>query len=425
MNIRELNGKKVCILGYGREGQASHRALREYAPEAHIVVADANPNTHPEPATELITGPNYLDKLDQFDAIIKTPGIKWHPADTLAGKLTSGTQLFLDSLPTGVTVIGVTGTKGKSTTSYLIYQALKAASKTVHLAGNIGEPMLDVLPQAKPGSYFVLELSSYQLETLRTSPHIAVVTSFFPDHTDYHGSLAGYLEAKSHIAKFQQPSDVVFYNSQYPECRQIATAGPARHIAFTAADAPAALRRLPNPSNVAAAYLVALECGVPADTAVDALKRAGTLPHRQESLGLVAGIEWIDDSGATTPQSTVAALQELGERVGTIIVGGLDRAYDFTELGRILAASRVQHVILMPDTGPKIKQATEQAQDRHSAKQYFEARSITEAVAYAAKHTAPGRICLLSSGSPSYNQFKNYYERGDAFQTAVRQLPNN
>ena len=424
MNIHELNGQNVCILGYGREGQASHQALREYAPDANIVVADANPDTQPKHGAELITGPNYLDKLDRFDAIIKSPGIKWRPSGPAAA--TSGTQLFLDSLPAGATVIGVTGTKGKSTTSYLVYRALEAAGKDVHLAGNIGEPMLNALPLAKPGSYFVLELSSYQLETLRTSPHIAVVTSFFPDHTDYHGSLAAYLEAKSHITKFQQSSDVVFYNSEYPECQQIAAAGPGRQVAFTAASAPAALRGLPNPSNLAAAVLVARECGVPEAAAIAALEHAGTLPHRQQSLGLIAGIEWVDDSAATTPQSTVAALQALGDRVDTIIVGGLDRDYDFTELGRALAASLIRHVILFPHTGAKIKHATERGAGHHQPKDYFETASMPAAVAYAAECTAPGRICLLASGSPSYNQFKNYYERGDAFQSAVRQLnPRN
>ncbi|HEY2004657.1 MAG TPA: UDP-N-acetylmuramoyl-L-alanine--D-glutamate ligase [Candidatus Saccharimonadia bacterium] len=424
MNIRELNGRNVCILGYGREGQASHRALLRYAPDATVTVADANPATHPEPATELITGPDYLDKLGAFDAIIKTPGLKWHPSGPVAAKLTSGTQLFLDSLPAGTTVIGVTGTKGKSTTSHLIYRALEAAGKDVHLAGNIGEPMLNTLSLARPGSYFVLELSSYQLETLRTSPHIAVVTSFFPDHTDYHGSLAAYLEAKSHIAKFQQPADIVFYNAQYPECQQIAAASAGRQVAFTATDAPSALRHLPNPSNVAAAFLVARECGVPAATATLALEQAGTLPHRQQSLGLIAGIEWIDDSAATTPQSAVAAVHTFGDRIDTIIVGGLDRGYDFAELGQTIAGSSVRHVILFPDTGAKIRQAIEHASG-HPAAQFFETSSLPEAVTYAAKHTAPGRICLLASGSPSYNQFKNYYDRGDAFQQAIKNLSQN
>src|ERR1700683_1075321 len=174
MTITELDGKHVCILGFGREGRATLEALRQYAPHARITIADINSGIRPVSGAGLITGPDYLERLGDFDVIIKTPGLPWRPPDALAARLTSATELFLNSLPQAVTVIGVTGTKGKSTTAHLIHTALTAGGKRSILAGNIGEPMLTHLSDATPGTIFVLELSSYQLETLRISPPIGV-----------------------------------------------------------------------------------------------------------------------------------------------------------------------------------------------------------------------------------------------------------
>jgi UDP-N-acetylmuramoyl-L-alanine---L-glutamate ligase len=432
MTIQELNHRNVCILGYGQEGRATFQALQQYAPSARITIADGNPDTVPPEGANLITGPDYLDELDAFDAIIKSPGIPWRPGGHLANKLTSATALFLDSLPQGPgQVIGVTGTKGKSTTSHLIYQVLKAAGKSVYLAGNIGDPMLGYLDRATPDTLFVLELSSYQLETLRISPHIAVVTSFFPDHLDYHEGLANYLEAKENIAKYQRPDDIIFYNPAYPECGQIADLSPGHKQPFTPEDLPAPLQPLSastkttdslhlatTASNLAAVYQVARYCEIPEATIIETLMHAENLPHRQQSLGTHHGIEWIDDSAATTPQSTLAALDALGNRIDTIIVGGLDRGYDFSELGARLAASPLSNIVLFPDTGAAIRTAIE-AHQPSSAKTYFETSKMSDAVAFARQHTQSGRVCILSSGSPSYNLFKNYPDRGRAFQEAV------
>jgi UDP-N-acetylmuramoylalanine--D-glutamate ligase len=425
MNIHDLNHRNVCILGFGMEGRATLTALQRYAPDARITIADSNPNLTVEGGYGLITGPNYLNQLGQFDVIIKSPGIAWRPEPALQAKLTSATELFMDSLPQGVTVIGVTGTKGKSTTSNLIYRVLKAAGRRVFLAGNIGEPMLGFLEQATPKTTFVLELSSYQLETLRVSPHIAVVTSFFPDHLDYHGGLSPYHQAKMNIARYQTAADIVFYNPSYPECRAIAELSPGRKETFVPADYPGqsnpAYLGEHNTSNFAAAYKVARYCGVSADVAVAALQSATGLPHRQEPLGRHHGLDWIDDSAANTPEAAVAAIKTLGDTVDTLIVGGLDRGYDFTELGQILAKSPIKHVVLFPNTGAKIR-AIAEATPGYQPKTYFETSDITEAVKYAAKHAATGKAVLLSNGSPSYNLFKNFTERARAFKAAIANL---
>jgi UDP-N-acetylmuramoylalanine--D-glutamate ligase len=422
MNMHELTGKSVCILGYGREGRATYGALIQYAHPSEITIADANTDLPERPNVPFITGPNYLSRLGDFDVIIKTPGIPWHPEAAVQARLTSATELFLGSLAPDVKTIGITGTKGKSTTASLIYQVLHAAGKHVILAGNIGEPMLGHLNDATPSTIFVLELSSYQLESLRVSPQTAVITSFFPDHLDYHGSMSEYFEAKSHIARYQRPEDVVFFNEASPDCQKMAAMSPGKHVPFSPNDFPGRpMTAFDSPagrSNLAAALLVANHYDVPTSTAVKTLEAASSLPHRQEPIGTYHDIEWIDDSAATTPESTITALDALGARVATIIVGGLDRNYDFTELGKRLAAAPARNVILFPDTGGLIRMAIEAATPRNP-KNYFETSSMDEAVAFALKTTPGGKVCLLSSGSPSYNLFTNYFERGDAFKTAI------
>lgn len=420
MKISNLDGRNICILGYGREGRATYAALKVHAPRARITIADADQGLPARPDCSLIIGPDYLKNLEQFDFVVKTPGIKWRPQPDAKTQLTSATELFLDSIPSKTTVIGVTGTKGKSTTSHLIYQTLKADGRHAILAGNIGDPMLGYLDEATDTSIFVLELSSYQLEDLHTSPHIAVITSFFPDHIDYHGTLAEYLAAKKHITKYQTTRDTVFFNPDYRECREIAELSPGRQVPFTADQFPGQVGdfRHGSASNLAAAFLVAVHCGVKPPAAVRALENAEGLPHRQQSLGTHHGIVWINDSAATTPQSTLLALDRLEDKVDTLIVGGLNREYDFTALGERLARSEISNIVLFPDTGTLIRTAIE-AVPGQPKKRYIETSSMAEAVAFALKHTRPGRVCLLSSAAPSYNLYKNYPQRGDDFRRAV------
>ncbi len=428
MTISELDGKQVCILGFGREGRATLDMLRRYAPTAKLTIADANDEIKPPSDAGFITGEEYLNHLGGFDVIIKTPGLPWRPAASLAGRVTSATELFLNSLPNNVTVVGITGTKGKSTTSHLIHTALIAGHKRTILAGNIGEPMLTRLPEATPRTIFVLELSSYMLESLHASPHTAVITSIYPDHLDYHGSFEAYLEAKRHITEFQDKADVVFYNDTQEDCRRLASASPGRKVPFTARDFPGrptpALDSPEGRSDLAAAFLVSTHLGVDTDTAARALSATTGLPHRQQDLGIHAGIQWVDDSAATTPQSTLAALSALEGRVDTIILGGIDRGYNFAELGTRIATADIRNLVLFPDTGAKIRAAVEVAHPKIT-KTYFETSDMTEAVRFAAAHTKAGRVCLLSSGAPSYNLFKDFGERGAMFQAAVRRVSNS
>ncbi|MFA6522849.1 MAG: UDP-N-acetylmuramoyl-L-alanine--D-glutamate ligase [Candidatus Peribacteraceae bacterium] len=447
MNIRDLNGKNVCILGYGKEGQATLRALEKYAPTCEITIADRDESI-PKPVHKhwLQLGTGWLENLGKFDVLIKSPGIppsvivsafqqpttnNKQPANELTSQranqltTTSATQIFLDSIKdSGATVIGVTGSKGKSTTASLIHAILKAAGKNSFLLGNIGSPALDALESAAKDTFFVLEMSSYQLMDLTRSPHIAVITSFFPEHLDYHGTLQNYLEAKKHITSFQTRGDIVFFSADSEGARSIAQQSSGRRIPFSAEDAPVTLEETKligrhNLRNIAAAFLVSQDFKIPKDIAIEAIKSFQPLPHRLQSLGVIDGFEWIDDSISTTPESAIAALDALGDRVETIFLGGQDRGYDFSELGKHLARSSVKTVILFPGSGPEIRKAIKSVK---SAATIHEVSTMEEAVGLATQAPNPKSqipIVLLSPASPSYGMFKNFEERGDQFRSCI------
>ena len=425
MKITDLNGKNVCFIGYAREGMAMQEALKTYAPDAKLTFADANPDAKVV-GTDAQLGPDYLKDLDRFDVVIRSMGIPEKPEFAALGdKVTNSTLIFFDTIAgSGVRTIGVTGTKGKSTTTNLIYHALKMADDRTFLMGNIGVPMISYLAEAKSGTTFVIELSSYMLEYLRRSPQIAVVTSFFPEHLDRHGSIEKYWGAKKNIAAHQTTDDVVFYCADYPECREIADASAGEKIPFTAADFPlpveqTKLKGEQNRSNLAAALKVAEYCGVDRATAIEALKNTEGLPYRLRSLGVKDGIEWVEDSLATAPEATTFALEALGSNVDTLITGGMDRGgYNFAELGKKIVELGVRNVVLFPDTGAQIKAAIEAAQPAKPIN-YCETTSMQEAVDFARQATKKGATCLLSSASPSYNLFKDHEDKAAQFVKAI------
>ncbi|MBI3331699.1 UDP-N-acetylmuramoyl-L-alanine--D-glutamate ligase [Candidatus Peregrinibacteria bacterium] len=433
MHIRDLQGKRVCILGFGKEGRATLAAIEKYAPKAKITIADKSPDIDVQKMDAQL-GEKWLTDLDRFDVVIKSPGIPPSELRTTHYKLlTNSTQIFLDSVKKAKSmVIGVTGSKGKSTTASLIYAILKAAGTDVHLVGNIGVPALGYLEKAKKGTtrdepdrtIFVMEMSSYQLKDLKTSPDIAVITSFFPEHLDYHGSEEAYKEAKKHIACFQKKGDVVFYNQFAPVTQQIAKTSKGKKIKFSWQEAPLRIEETKllghhNLSNIAAAFAVAKFLKIPKPVAQEAIRNFDGLPHRLQMLGNHGGIEWVDDAISTTPESAIAALEALGDRVSTIILGGQDRGNDFSELGRKIAASKIAHVILFPGSGPRIREAIDAA---GASVKFWLAASMDEAVTFARTHTPKETICLLSTASPSYNMFKNFEEKGMHFRRSIENL---
>jgi UDP-N-acetylmuramoylalanine--D-glutamate ligase len=399
--FRFLGMKKILILGYGKEGQATHIYLQRKSPQATIEIADKK--THPE---------NY-EKQEFFDIAVKTPGI---PAREAKVPYTSATNIFLSEVRN--TIIGVTGSKGKSTTSSLIYAMLKQGKKPVRLLGNIGVPMLGELESIKKNEILVLELSSYQLEDISFSPHIAVVTNLFPDHMDYHGGFEAYYAAKHNILKFQTSQDYFIYNQHNKQLREWALQTMAKAIPFIEDfEMPEKLPLLGdhNKDNIRAAVTVAELLGVNREAILKAIKKFKPLPHRLEHVGIFSGIDFYDDAISTTPESTIAALRAI-PRVETILLGGTDRGYDFTQLEKELHAQGVKNIVLFPESGKKILSS------REGFTNILETSSMQEAVEFCYKCTSSSKVCLLSTASPSYSIWKNFEEKGDEFQNWVKQL---
>src|SRR3989338_10139297 len=221
MRIQDLEKKKILILGFGREGKDTLLFLRKHFPKKKIGIADQK------------QGNGYLKKIKNYDVIIKSPGVPNSvvlPFLTKKQKVTSQTELFFEECPG--TIIGVTGTKGKSTTASLIYAVLKKGGVRSHLIGNIGEPVLSHLAKAKPEDVFVYELSSFQLENLKQSPHIAVLLNVYPEHLDHHQSHAKYAWAKARIAMYQTPTDFLIYNQDSKVVSTIAKLSKAQKLPF-------------------------------------------------------------------------------------------------------------------------------------------------------------------------------------------------
>lgn len=454
MKTPEIKGTSVLILGYGREGKSIHRWLMTHYPDIRVDIADRRVKTELMSGeiykgAVVYNGEGYLFHLDEYDTVIRSPGISPYLPEVAAfikkgGHVTSATNIFF-SLTRGTT-IGITGTKGKSTTSSLIAHILSSTIKDVRLAGNIGEPMLDSLDTANADTVFVLELSSHQLFDCRYSPHIAVMLGIVSEHLDYYPDFLSYANAKGNITRHQASSDYFVYNPIHTFVREIAKTTVATHVRFgadKASELHTYIQRgiimvnaggvespvinltdvplLGNVENVLAAVTVAHLMDVPVVSIAAAITPFQSLPHRLEYAGEYQGVRFYNDSLATIPQATVHALEALGPDVVTLLVGGYDRNLDFTELGAYIRSHFIPTLILFPDTGEKIWSAIGEVQKDYTI-QKFEVGSMEEAVRLAYEHTPKGKICLLSPASASYNMFRDYEDRGNQFKALVRKL---
>ncbi len=397
----------ALILGYGKEGTVSYKYMRKRYPKLKLGIADERKNK------------NYLEIQQKYDVAIKTPGI---PKRFVNIPYTTATNLFFSQTRSHLT-IGVTGTKGKSTTSSLIYAILKEAGKPVQLLGNIGVPMLGALISnlsklLSDKTIFVLELSSHQLDDTKYSPNIAVVTNLFPEHLPYHEGAQPYYRAKRNIVEFQSQNDSFIFNPNDPQLVEWAGTTRSKAIPF-AADIPVTAGEMPllgphNLENVCAAVTVARLLKIPDEVSRRAILNFKPLPHRLENICTFRGITFYDDAISTAPESTIMALRSL-PKIGTIFLGGLDRGYDFTGLEAAVRTAGIKNIVLFPDTGERMFTGA-------SELNILRTRSMRDAVQFAYDHTEPGEICLLSTASPSYSLWKDFNEKGNEFQKYAKKL---
>ncbi len=407
MKLNELEHKKILIAGFGIEGKSTQHFLKEKVPSAAVDIVDRE------------DGPEYLSGQDKYDLVIKSPGIR---KELIHVPYTTATNIFFANTK-GLT-IGVTGTKGKSTTSSLIHEILLGSGRRSHLVGNIGKPMLtELLSEKGNDDVYVCELSSYQLDDIAYSPHVAVFIDFFPEHMNYHGSVEAYWEAKKRIVAFSGPNDFFVFNPAFTRLKELSLSIQANPVPYVEKlpfnDSVIPLLGKHNNDNVRAAVTVGKIFDIPAGIMESAVRTFHPLPHRLEFVGTFKEISFYDDAISTTPESTISAILAI-DSVKTIFLGGQDRGYDFRSLVRLIHEREIRYVVLFPDSGLTIfKLLNEYPKDDFTV---LSTSNMEEAVAFAYKLTPKGSSCLLSTASPSYSIWKNFEEKGNLFKQHVRNL---
>lgn len=437
VNIKEriwekLKGKKILILGFGREGRSTYEFLREMDSEMEIGVADLREVEELKRDVKVrgFYGADYLEAAREYDVIMKGPGVIVKDAlpEEVLMRMTGQTDLLIGAAREVLTsgkVIGITGTKGKSTTTSLLTRILQEAGRKVVFVGNIGVPCFEHLDEIDEDTDVVLELSSHQLEFAHNSPEIGVILNIYEEHLDHYLSLAHYQEAKKNLVRFQKAGDFALLGPGV----EAETAGTVVRLdELPLAEVETQLKGEHNRFNITVCLEIAKILGVSREVALKAVAEFKGLPHRMEFVGEFSGVKYYDDSIATSVPSVLAAIETLGD-VDTLIAGGMDRGLNYAPLVEALGRSTVRNVILLPETGERILRLFETGADGiglvqmdmlAEPKNVRLVKDMAEAVTLAKKVTTKGKSCLMSPAAASYNTYRNFEERGDDFQRLVK-----
>lgn len=446
-----LENKRILILGYGMEGEATYRFLRNHFQEKQLFIADRNSSLldtkvelMEDMDLELSLGENYLNGIEEYDLIIKAPGISLKDVDIskYENKITSELELFLEFVD--IFSIGITGTKGKSTTSTLMYKVLIDQEKDAYLLGNIGEPIFNSLDSFTKDSIAVIELSSHALEFVKHSCNIGFILDVFEEHLDHYKSLEKYIEAKFNLAKYMNEKDFLIYNLDNELMNKYGFKYKENDYAISLEKVPNTLNKvyiendtivvnskngmnineeinlkgMHNINNIMFIYAASNILNLDFDRVLESIKEFKPLEHRMEFVAKINGVDYYNDSIATIPASTMNAVNAL-KNVNTLIVGGKDRGVNLEELIKFISNNeQIENVICLPKTGEFIKAGLE-----GTLKNVTFVEKLDEAVKLAKKVTKEGTICLLSPAASSYGYFKNFEERGRLFKKYV--LENN
>lgn len=444
--INYFKNKKIIILGFGREGKSTYKVIRKYLKNQTIYIADQKENFQKdneflqEDANAIcIGGQHYLENLENYDIIMKTPGISFAGIDTTKyfHKIKSQLELLLELFD--VETIGVTGTKGKSTTSSLIYHILQEQNIKSMLLGNIGIPVFDYIEEITPKTVIVLELSSHQLEYMQLSPHIAILLNIFPEHLDHYDSFEKYVNAKCNIFCHQKEEDYFLYNTDNNTLNNFikTTNGTTYKVSFEGKENTdiylknnqiyfnkKAIYNIEEPRKLLGDYSlnnIMFVLGVSEILKLDLNKTIKSisdfnpLHHRLEFIGKYNDVLYYDNSIGTIPEATIEAIKAL-KNVNTLIIGGMDRGLDYTEFIEFLNQSDIENIICMPKTGHDIA--------KKLTKKKYIVNTMEEAVKIAKNVTQKEKSCLLSPAAASYGYFKNFEEKGDIYQNLVKNTCN-
>lgn len=403
---------KTAILGFGIEGQDLKKYLEKKGKTVDILDQKLDKD--------------YLSNLSKYDLIYRSPGVyRFLPeiveAEKKGAEISSAINVFFEKCPGKV--IGVTGTKGKGTTSTLIYSILINAGKDVYLAGNIGTSYLSILPKLNKDSIVIMELSSFQLIDLKRSPDIAVILNITSDHMDWHKSQEEYLEAKKNIVKNQGKDDYAVINEEYESSKSFAKETKAKVVFFSKGNLEKEfredlkLRGAHNLENIAASVAAARVLDIDDDIIEKTVKEFKGLEHRLELIGEAGGVKFYNDSFATGPQPTIAAINSFDEDI-TLILGGSDKGLDYSELQKeIQSKKNVKNLILIGDIGEKIGGSIKGKNIIKLGK-----TSMKTIVKKAYKATKKGGVVIFSPAAASFDMFENYKDRGNQFKENVRKL---
>lgn len=436
MRLEALEGQRVAILGYGREGRSAARLLTERAQPAVLDIFTGSEPTETSSTSALAfhAGLPEAGVLSGYHVVIRSPGLSPYrpplsevPADGPA--VITGSDIWFAEHPDARTVV-ITGSKGKSTTAALTAHLLECAGFRVALGGNIGVPLLDLMDPDPAPDVWIIELSSYQIHGLRARPSIAAVLNLFPEHLDWHGSKERYYSDKMSLLE-NLGEGVAVLNHGDPELQSRVPAGIDVHWYNDGAgihcdgeevrqggQALFSLESFPlpgkhNQSNLCAALTIMDILGEDPASAAWSLADFRPLPHRLHSLGVRAGVEYVDDSISTTPQSTIAALECYRDRPVTILVGGFDRGLAWDTFAGHAAREQRLRVVTFGALGPRINQVL--AAHGLDGSRMRQASNLAAAVEAAREATPRGGVILLSPGAPSFDAFRDYQARGDEF----------
>jgi UDP-N-acetylmuramoylalanine--D-glutamate ligase len=435
----------IALLGFDVEGRASYEYFRANGDSITICDQDAGLEVPADAESQL--GDGYLENLDRFDLLVRTPGL--HPSKILeknpvvGDKITSGTNEFFRAAPTQ-NVIGVTGTKGKGTTSTLVAKMLEAAGKKVHLGGNIGTPALSFLEDVDQADWVVLELSNFQLIDLQYSPHYAVCLMIVPEHLNWHPDMAEYMAAKSNLFAHQTPDDFTVYFAANDDSEDVASSGEGQKIPYYMPPGAAVddgvisiaghaivhtdeLKLLGehNWQNVCAAVTVvwqALQANSVREHLAEAIRSVlvsfSGLEHRLEFVRELDGIKFYDDSFGTTPETAIVAMRAFAAPK-VVILGGSDKGSGYDELAKAVRDNNVRSVLLIGGQAARIQIALEAV----GFTDFLPGgNTMQEIVANARTVAQSGDIVLLSTACASFDMFSDYKDRGTQFKTAVQAL---
>lgn len=444
--VKFFENKKVLVLGFGVEGKSTYKFIRKYLKEQIIYIADKNENLlslnkelQEDKNIVLITGENYLSNLDEYDIIMKTPGITFKDIDisNIKDKIYSELELLL--MVDSKNMIGITGTKGKSTTTTLIYNVIKNQKDNTYLVGNIGIPIFDELENFDDDTTVVVEMSSHQLEFTNISPHIGIILNLYQDHLDHAGSVKHYHECKMHMFDYQKENDIAIYCEDNENLRNIMNEKDYHQKIFKVKkeyddeavslkdnkvyynnevlyidDGKRKLLGDHNLENIMVVMLVAKLLDLDLVKAKEVIDSFEGLEHRLELVGKYNDIIFYNDTIATIPEATISGIKAL-KNVNTLIFGGMDRGIDYKPLEDYLRSSNVDNLICMPSTGTKVGKLL-----LDTDKNIIFVDTLEEAVKKAKEVTKKDMICLLSPSAPSYEYFKNYIEKGNKYKELVK-----